>query len=127
MAHCESVRCGRPLGVTCLCPCKGCSPRPHRVVAAHTRAYAAETRIDDPPWRVGRTLGRTLYFRGVCVGMVDSKEIARDIVNVMNAIGICADCKIRVEPGRNYCTRCVDAGLHGWPKDFIRSLIRIRK
>jgi len=36
-------------------------------------------------WRVGRKLGRTLYKDEVCVGMVDTKELAEAIVNAMNA------------------------------------------
>ena len=36
-------------------------------------------------WRVGRKLGRTLYRDDVCVGMVDSTELAATIVKAMNA------------------------------------------
>jgi hypothetical protein len=35
-------------------------------------------------WRVGRTLGRTLYRDDVCVGMVDTPELAAEIVEKMN-------------------------------------------
>jgi len=35
-------------------------------------------------WRVGRKLGRTLYRDEVCVGMVDTPEIALAIVHAMN-------------------------------------------
>lgn len=38
-----------------------------------------------PQWRVGTKLGRTLYRDGVCVGMVDTPEIAAEIVTEMNA------------------------------------------
>lgn len=31
-------------------------------------------------WRIGRTLGRTLYRNGQCVGIVDTPEIALQIV-----------------------------------------------
>ena len=40
--------------------------------------------MSEPKWRVGRTLGRTLYLNGQCVGMVDTKELATDIVDRMN-------------------------------------------
>jgi hypothetical protein len=40
--------------------------------------------MSDPPWRVGMKLGRTLYFNDLCVGMVDTKELAADIVSAMN-------------------------------------------
>lgn len=35
-------------------------------------------------WRTGRTLGRTLYRDDVCVGMVDTPELAKSIVDAMN-------------------------------------------
>ncbi len=35
-------------------------------------------------WRVGRTLGRTLYVDDQCVGMVDTPQIAAAIVEAMN-------------------------------------------
>jgi hypothetical protein len=35
-------------------------------------------------WRVGRKLGRTLYCDDVCVGMVDTPELAAEIVAAMN-------------------------------------------
>jgi hypothetical protein len=35
-------------------------------------------------WRVGRTLGRTLYRGDVCVGMVNIPSIAEEIVAAMN-------------------------------------------
>ena len=34
-------------------------------------------------WRVGRKLGRTLYLDDECVGMVDSPELAEEIVEAM--------------------------------------------
>lgn len=37
-------------------------------------------------WRVGSKLGRTLYRDGICVGMVDSPEIAAEIVEAMDAV-----------------------------------------
>lgn len=35
-------------------------------------------------WRVGEKLGRTLYRNGQCVGMVDTRELAEEIVRCMN-------------------------------------------
>lgn len=35
-------------------------------------------------WRVGRKLGRTLYKRDVCVGLVDTPGLALEIVEAMN-------------------------------------------
>ena len=35
-------------------------------------------------WRVGRKLGRTLYKDDRCVGMVDTPELAAEIVAAMN-------------------------------------------
>ena len=39
-------------------------------------------------WRVGRTLGRTLYRDDVCVGMVDTSAIAAEIVALMNGFEV---------------------------------------
>ncbi len=36
-------------------------------------------------WRVGKKLGRTIYFDGECVGMVDSDIIAERLVKAANA------------------------------------------
>jgi hypothetical protein len=36
-------------------------------------------------WRVGRKLGRTLYRDDRCIGMVDTPELAAEIVAVMNS------------------------------------------
>lgn len=37
-------------------------------------------------WRVGRSLGRTLYADDQLVGLMDSPELARQIVAVMNTV-----------------------------------------
>jgi hypothetical protein len=37
-------------------------------------------------WRVGQKLGRTLYRNEVCVGMVDTPELAKEIVAAMNGV-----------------------------------------
>lgn len=37
------------------------------------------------PWRTGRTLGRTIYYRDTCVGMVDTPEQAKALVDAANA------------------------------------------
>jgi hypothetical protein len=38
-------------------------------------------------WRVGRKLGRTLYRDEVFVGLIDSPELAAEIVETMNRVG----------------------------------------
>lgn len=40
--------------------------------------------MGEPRWRVGTKLGRTLYRDNVCVGMVDTPELAAEIVAAMN-------------------------------------------
>jgi hypothetical protein len=40
--------------------------------------------MTNPRWRVGRKLGRTLYRDDQVVGMVDTPEIAAEIVAAMN-------------------------------------------
>lgn len=57
--------------------------------AGGVRTIEAETlraKEDDvePRWRVGRTLGRTLYLDGHCVGMVDTVALATQIVDALN-------------------------------------------
>ncbi len=37
-----------------------------------------------PRWRVGRTLGRTLYRDGLAVGVIETREIAEEIVRACN-------------------------------------------
>ena len=44
-------------------------------------------------WRVGRKLGRTIYKDDVCVGMVDTSELATEIVNRMNEPTWCDECE----------------------------------
>jgi hypothetical protein len=78
------------------------SPDPHGI-AAHAwaaiekydrvmagKTYAREEldplRKSVPKWRVGRKLGRTLYKEDACVGMVDTPELATEIVARMNEI-----------------------------------------
>lgn len=44
-------------------------------------------------WRVGRSLGRTLYRDGQLVGLVDTAEIAAEIVEALNAVrDVCGCC-----------------------------------
>ena len=51
-------------------------------------------------WRVGRKLGRTLYKDEVCVGMVDSPELAKAICDTMNGGQEApCDCSEYNEPG----------------------------
>lgn len=40
---------------------------------------------DEPAWRIGRKLGRTIYFNGRCVGMVDTPGLAILLVTAANA------------------------------------------
>ncbi len=37
-------------------------------------------------WRVGRKVGRTIYYRDVLVGLVDTSDIAVAIANAMNRL-----------------------------------------
>ena len=36
------------------------------------------------PWRVGRSLGRTIYLDNACVGLVDTPELAASMVGSLN-------------------------------------------
>ena len=56
---------------------------PQMVESAARRSEDA--RAGPPRWRVGRTLGRTLYIGEQLVGMVDTPELAERIVEAMNA------------------------------------------
>lgn len=38
-----------------------------------------------PLWRVGRKLGRTIYYDDNCVGMLDNAGVARRVVDRLNA------------------------------------------
>lgn len=40
--------------------------------------------MTEPRWRVGHKLGRTLYRNDHCVGMVDTPELAAEIVAALN-------------------------------------------
>jgi len=44
-----------------------------------------QTMHAPPVWRTGRKLGRTLYRDEVCVGMVDTPELAAEVVAALNA------------------------------------------
>lgn len=39
---------------------------------------------EEMGWRQGRKVGRTLYLNGTLIGMVDSTEIAAEVVAAMN-------------------------------------------
>jgi hypothetical protein len=39
-------------------------------------------------WRVGRKLGRTLYRDEVCVGILDTPEMAAEFVTAMNDLSL---------------------------------------
>jgi hypothetical protein len=97
-------------------------------------------------WRTGRTLGRTLYKDGICVGIVDTPELAAELV----ARSALASARYEVQrptgdrptcdtPG---CGRPIPEGgegcpetcptclaclhLHGEKADKVRTPIRIR-
>ena len=40
--------------------------------------------LADPPWRVGRKFGRTLYIGDTYVGMMETPALASDVANAMN-------------------------------------------
>lgn len=67
-------------------------------------------------WRVGRKLGRTLYRDDVCVGMVDTPELAAEIVVALNAYRggprceCCGDlCVDAAKDVRGFCPRCAES------------------
>jgi hypothetical protein len=64
-------------------------------------------------WRVGRKLGRTLYRDEVCVGIVDTPEIAAEIVAACNGkeAARCVGCMRR--PDGALIWRHADCPLHG--------------
>ena len=47
-------------------------------------AMFGQLRESSPPWRVGQSMFRTLYFKGQLVGLVDTAVLAREIVEAMN-------------------------------------------
>lgn len=38
------------------------------------------------PWRIGRKVGRTIYWRNVLIGLVDTPVLAAAIVHAMNEV-----------------------------------------
>jgi hypothetical protein len=42
--------------------------------------------VSEPRWRVGKELERALYRNDQCVGMVDSPELAAEIVAALNGV-----------------------------------------
>jgi hypothetical protein len=41
--------------------------------------------VNEPSWRVGREVGRTLYLNETLVGLMDTPDLAAAVVAVMNA------------------------------------------
>lgn len=72
--HCKRdpsvVGCCGGTDETCSCECNTCEPPDEPRPVLH--------------WRVGRSLGRTLYKDNVCIGMVDTPELATEIARKMN-------------------------------------------
>jgi hypothetical protein len=60
-------------------PCVFCWESPCRECPGHG------TSAKVPRWRVGRSLGRTLYCDGAGVGIVDTPELAAELVRAANA------------------------------------------
>ncbi len=40
---------------------------------------------EEPRWRVGRTVGRTVYLDDVLVGLMDTPELAAQVVAALNS------------------------------------------
>jgi len=89
--RCE--RCGWPLAES---PADGCVP------GNCSERPLPPVRGPEPRWRVGRTVGRTLYVDDRIVGMVDTPEMATTIVAAMNGegCGVCAECNRQHETSK---------------------------
>jgi hypothetical protein len=57
----------------------------------------------SPRWRVGRSLGRTLYLDDKVIGMVDTPELAARIVAAMN--------RATGAPDKTQCDWCRASGV----------------
>jgi hypothetical protein len=66
-------------------------------------------------WRVGRSLGRTLYKDDRCVGIVDTPELAAEIVEACNR-GEVVIRKGKCPPGGPSCLACDRIGWHLEPE-----------
>lgn len=60
-------------------------------------------------WRVGRSVGRTLYLDGKLIGLVDTPELAAEIVETMNRVGRLLD-EVLTAPGHTGTTDCCTYG-----------------
>ena len=58
-----------------------------RQLTAQRAMPPASPPTDQPTWRVGKSLGRTLYCDEHCIGIVDTPDLAAAIVEAMNAHG----------------------------------------
>jgi hypothetical protein len=68
--------------------------------AKHGYTIVSTKTVDERPgsWRVGRSLGRTLYKDDRCVGIVDTPELAKELVDAANAIpGLASEASETVE------------------------------
>lgn len=55
----------------------------HCCAPFHDAKPAADA-TDEPEWRVGRKVGRTLYRHGQLVGLMDTRELAAAVVEALN-------------------------------------------
>ncbi len=52
------------------------------------------------PWRVGRSVGRTIYdARGVLIGVMDTRELAAKVVEAVNRAVVTDEMRTGVWPG----------------------------
>ena len=61
-------------------------------------------------WRVGRSVGRTLYLDGKLVGLVDTPELAAEIVETMNRVGRLVAEVLDDRPAECCCAGCIGMG-----------------
>ncbi len=64
--------------------CDFCGSEAVAQVSAWTVCAACEEKRRPPVWRVGRKVGRTVYVDDVLVGIMDTPELAAEVVAAMN-------------------------------------------
>lgn len=98
--------------------CSECGEARDEVGSFHAQENLAAPVSAAPRWRVGTKLGRTLYRDGVCVGMLDTPELAREVVAALNAAPVSAatvecDCEPQpslVKSGTRHLPGCPNGG-----------------